>query len=186
MINKFTFALILAGPAANAAAGHGAEGIPWGTIGVQAFNLAVLLGVLVYLLRKTVSAHFANRSQSYRDLVERAERAQQEAARNHAEVSARLAKLEASAAQTLQRAQNEATEMRQRLLADAKMLSAKLDQEAQRTALLEVDKAKAELRRDLLHASLKSSAETMRGGLGSPEQRKLQNEFAEKIEVLDQ
>lgn len=164
--------------------GHGHGAIPFGNIGVQAFNLVFLLVLLGFLMRKAIRAHFAQRASSYRELVERAESARLEAERNHKEIKDRLSKLEASASETLTRAQSEAADLRNRMMAEAKSISTKLEQEAQRTAALEIEKAKAELRSELLTRSLASAQESMRKGLGSPEQKKLQNEFAEKIEVV--
>src|SRR5437016_5838974 len=94
---------------------HGAEGvhevaIPWNSIFVQAFNFSLLIGLLVYLLRKTVKQHFAERAENYRQLVDRAESARKDAERTRSQVQARLAKLEASAEQTVARATQEASE----------------------------------------------------------------------------
>src|SRR5258708_39003888 len=95
--------------------GAGAAGvheltIPWTSIFVQGFNLVLLLGLLVFLLRKTVKQHFAERAESYRQLVDRAEKAKREAERAHTQVKDKLAKLEAGAAQDVAHANQEAAE----------------------------------------------------------------------------
>jgi F-type H+-transporting ATPase subunit b len=164
---------------------HGPVEIPWTNISVQAFNFIFLLAVLGFLLRKSVAAHFQDRSKSYKDLVDRAEIARKEAERNHIEVQHRLQKLEASSQQTLQRAQGEAEELRAKLIREAKTLSEKLELEAKRTAAIELEKAKADLRRDLLEKAIGTSRENFRKGLGSSEQKRLQNEFALKIEGVE-
>lgn len=164
-------------------AGHEVT-IPWDNIFVQAFNFVFLFGVLAFFLRKPLKAHFAQRAQTYQELVDRAEAARKEAEQTHHAIKERLTKLESSAEQSVERARSEAAELRSRMLQEAKMLAQKLEQEAQRTAMHELEKAKAELRKELLQKALANSEETLKKSLGTNEQKKLQNEFVQKIEVV--
>jgi F0F1-type ATP synthase membrane subunit b/b' len=59
-----------------------------------------------------------------------------------------------------------------------------LEEEAKRTAAVELEKAKAELRHELLREALSKSSDSLGRSLDSNEQKKLQNEFAEKIQVV--
>lgn len=170
--------------AEHAAEGHHEVVIPWGSVFVQAFNFGLLALILFILLRKAVKAHFAERAQSYKELVDRAENARLEAERNHTQMKERLSSLEASAQQSVSKARAEAEELRTRLMDEAKDLSRKMEQEAQRAASLELEKAKAHLRKELLEKALATSSEDLKKNLGTNEQKKLQNEFAEKIEVV--
>jgi F-type H+-transporting ATPase subunit b len=167
-----------------AEAAEHAVSIPWMQIVAQAFNFFFLVGLLVYLLHAKVKEHFANRAREYKLLVERAEEARAEAERGKIEIEQRLKKLELSAAQTVEQARAEAAELTQRLTAEARTLAAKMEQEAVRSSKVEVEKAKAELRAELLEKALAASSETLKKSLGTTEQKKLQNEFAEKIQVV--
>lgn len=169
--------------------GHGAAHvdphvIPWSPIFVQFFNLAVLLGFLTYLLRKTVVKHFATRAEEYKEMVSRAEKARTEAEATKAAVAQRLARLEASSVDTVKQAEAEASALKTRMVEEAKQMSVKLEQDAKRTVEVELEKAKADLRRDLLTKALESSKDNLSKNLGSSDQKKLQNEFAEKIQVV--
>lgn len=163
---------------------HGAHGIPWAGIGVQAFNLGVLVVLLVYFLAKAARAHFKNRAQAYQQLVARAEEAKNQAEKTHREIKTRLAELESSAEQSIRSAQTEADQMKQRLMSEAKSLVQKLEKDAQRAVEFELEKAKAHLRQELLERALESSRDNLSKNLGSTEQKKLQNEFVEKIQVV--
>ncbi|NJL23950.1 MAG: ATP synthase F0 subunit B [Calothrix sp. SM1_5_4] len=143
-----------------AAQGHDAHAIPWSTLFVQAFNFTFLIVVLFLLLRKAVKVHFEHRARSYQELVERAEAARSQAERGKREIADRLAKLESTADQGLVQARAEAAELKSRILLEAKNLSEKLQAEAQRTALVELEKAKTELRRELLTNALQASRES--------------------------
>ncbi len=187
VIKFFFFNLVIASSAFAASPGHGAgdpHAIPWGAIGVQAFNVVLLLVLLTYLLSKSVKAHFATRAHDYNKLVERAEVARRDAEKNHQSIKSRLEKLEADAEGSLVRAQAEAEELKKRLLQDAKSMALKLEQEAQRSAQIELEKAKTQLRRELLQSALNVSSESLKTKLSSTEQKKLQNEFVEKIQVV--
>lgn len=157
--------------------------IPWSSIAVQALNLFLLVVLLFFALRKTISALFANRAKDYQTLVSKAEAARQEAERGKREISARLARLDSQAAQGVSQVRTEAEELRARMIQDAKTLAARLEAEAERTAKIETEKAKAELRRELLHHALNETREDFKK-LGTTEQKKLQAEFADKIQVV--
>lgn len=166
------------------AAAHDSHAIPWASIGVQAFNFGLLLLLLGWLLRKAIVSHFAHRARDYKQLVERAEVARKAAEQTHREIKDRLDQLEAGAEQSLVRARTEAEDLKVRMVQEAKALSAKLEQEAQRGIQLELEKAKAELRRELLQTALRTSGENLKTKLGSSEQKKLQSEFVDKMQVV--
>jgi F-type H+-transporting ATPase subunit b len=169
---------------AEEAAEHHEVLVPWGSIFVQAFNFIFLGVILFFLLRKAVKHHFAERAETYRELVDRAENARKEAEQTKAQMQARLDKLEAGAAKGVDQARTEAAELRTKMMEEAKQLSRRLEQEAQRTAAVELEKAKAELRNELLEKALVATEEKFKKSLGSSDQKKLQNEFVEKIEVV--
>lgn len=157
--------------------------IPWSSISIQALNLSLLILFLYLALRKTVSALFANRAKDYQTLVSRAEAARLEAEKGKLEIKERLARLEATADQGVTQARAEAEELRAKMIQEAKALAARLEAEAERTAKIEAEKAKTELRRELLQKALNETREDLKK-LGSTEQKKLQAEFADKIQVV--
>ena len=170
-----------------AGGGHGGgdpHAIPWKNIGVQTFNFVCLIGLLVYLLKQTVKEHFGQRLKGYRELVEKAENAKAEAEKSHRQIAERMTQLQSTADQSVQQARAEAEELKQRMISEAKVLAQKLQDEAQRSAQIEIEKAKAELRKDLLEKALEASRTSFKKNLGSTEQKQLQNEFVEKIQVV--
>lgn len=176
--------LLMINHAFAAGGAHGdAHAIPWSNIAVQALNSSLLLLLLFFALRKTVSSLFVNRAKEYQVLVSKAESARQEAERGKREISERLARLESQADQGLTQARSEAEDLRAKMIQEAKTLAARLEAEAERTAKIETEKAKAELRRELLQKALNDTREDLKK-LGSNEQKKLQAEFADKIQVV--
>lgn len=186
MIKLILFSTIaFAEEAHHAAAGaHDAHAIPWASIGIQAFNFGFLVVLLFMLLRKAVSSHFENRAREYNQLVARAEDARRQAEKSHKEIKEKLSKLEDSAEQGLVTAKSEAEELKSRMITEAQALSVKLEQEAKRTVAVEVEKARTHLRHELLSQALEASRTSLKTSLSSTEQKKLQNEFVEKIQVV--
>ena len=166
------------------AAGHHAIVIPWSSLLVQAFNVIVLFGVLAHYLRPTLATHFAKRAEDYRKLVTQAEAARVEAERGKREVEARLAKLEGEARDTEGSAVRESRALREKMMAEAETFAKKIEREAEWSAHMVIEKARAAVRTELLARAMSGATESLRGGLGQSEQRRLQDEFAEKIQVV--
>jgi F-type H+-transporting ATPase subunit b len=158
--------------------------IPWKSIFVQAGNFGGLLLILGYILRKTVRAHFSERRKIYMDLVSRADAAKQEAEKNRADIAARLSQLESTSKQSLQQANAEAAELRQRIVAEAKELAAKLKEETERSVRVELEKARAQMREELLAGAVEAARKALKEKVSGAEQMKLQKEFVDKIQVV--
>lgn len=163
---------------------HEAHGIPWDNLFVQGLNFFLLIGLLVYLMRKSVRAHFENRAREYQELVERAESARSQAEAGKLEIEKRLARLQTSSEQNVAQARSEAEELKARMRNEAEVLAKRLEEEARRTAQIELEKATLQLRKELLTRALAESRESLSKNLSSNEQKKLQNEFVEKIQVV--
>jgi F-type H+-transporting ATPase subunit b len=180
--------ILLSSAAQNAVAGPAGSGhevhIPVWALFVQTFNVIILLSILFLLLRKGAVIHFANRAKEYTDLVQRAEAAKQKAELGHREIKERLDKLESGAEASLVQARREADELKIKMIGEARTVSERLKSEAQHTVATEIEKAKAELRADLLQSALATSQEVLKSSLSSSEQAKLQNEFVQKIQVV--
>ena len=181
LLNVYAFAEE-AHHAAEHVAGHGdPHAIPWWSLFVQLFNFTFIFVILFVALRKSVKAHFANRASEFKVMVDRADAARREAEQGKKLINDRLAKLESGAEASLTTAKAEAEVLKKRLLDEASAISSRLEVEAKRTATTELEKAKAELRKELLLAALKNSNENLQKSLGSSEQKQLQNEFVEKM-----
>src|SRR3569623_813578 len=83
--------------AASELAGHAHEvTIPWHSLEVQAINCFLLFGVLGWLIAKPLKRHLAERAQTYRELVDRADNARKEAEKSKNDMKLRMDKLEAN------------------------------------------------------------------------------------------
>lgn len=162
--------------------GHGAEaaGLPT-VVYLQAFNFLLYAAVLVYFLRAPVKNYFSGRGVAFNAALVKAQAAKDEAEAKKQEVAARLAQLEATANQQIAQAQADAEALRVRMMKDAEDITRNLKNEAHRTAEFEVERAKNELRQDLLNQSVALSAKILQERMAEGDQKRLQTEFVDKI-----
>lgn len=179
-------ALLVSVGALAAGGGHGEDlhHIPWDMIQKQAFNFLLVVGGLTILLKSKVSSYFAQRAQSFESLVVLAKKAREDAEKQKAEISVRLQKLETTATESVERAKREAEELRAKIQAEAESLAKQIRDEAKKTVEREIEKAQAELKDELLSQAMASAKETMKTSVQENDQKRLQNEFVEKIQVL--
>lgn len=185
MMIRFT-ALTFAGILSHAAlaAGDPNAGIPWALIGQQVLNLGLVIVFFTFLLRKKIAQHFKNRKAQFAQLVERAEQAKAAAESSKREITERLQKLEATADDGLRKAKSEAEDLKRQILSEAQSLSQRLEEEAQRTAEYEIERVRLQLRKALLEEAIKSAKDSLEQKVNAAEQKRLQSEFVQKIQVV--
>ncbi len=163
-------------------AGH-EGGLPTVVI-LQFVNFFLYVGLVVYFARKPIVEYFKNRRAKFDVALKRADAARAEATAKRAETQTRLAKLESSRDESIQQARKDAVALRAQIVEEARSLSAKLQQDAQKTAELEVDRAKAMLREDLVNQSVAMAQRILsdRTKVQDQDQKRLQDEFVEKVD----
>lgn len=147
-------------------------------------NFAIYVAVMVFVLRKPIRQYFADREQSFKQALVKAQSARQDAENRKREITERLQKLESSASESLDSAKAEAEALKAKILKEAEELSKKLKEEAHRSAQHEVERAKVLLREELLQQSLEISKSLMAAKMADPDQKRLQTEFVNKIQVV--
>lgn len=167
------------------AAGGDSSHIPFTELIVpQIVNFLIVVTLLTFLTKKMIKEHFAARKESFSMHLKKAEAAKEKAEETHRLLKERLDKLEQTASSSIEEAKAEAAELKHRIIADAKSLSTRLEEEAKRTASYELEKAKAHLREDLLQMSFQMAEGTLQENVNADEQKRLQSEFVEKIQVV--
>lgn len=164
----------------HAAAGEHAAGLPT-VVYLQAFNFLLYAGVLFYFLRTPVKNYFSGRGVAFNAALVKAQAAKEEAEAKKQEVAARLNQLEATANQQIAQAKTDSEALRLRIMKDAEDITRNLKNEAHRTAEFEVERAKNELRQELLNQSVALSTKILQEKMAEGDQKRLQTEFVDKI-----
>ena len=168
-----------------AGGGHGHGDIPWSTIFAQIFNFSILVFGLGYLAKKKGTDHFQKRTKDYNSLVTRAESAKKEAEMRKKTISERIQALEGEKSSSIEKAKAEAVEMKQRMMKEAEEISTRLQKDVQQTVESELLKAKLKLKSELLEGALTLAKESMQKSLQGDDQKRLQTEFFQKVQVVN-
>ncbi|MBI5577404.1 MAG: ATP synthase F0 subunit B [Deltaproteobacteria bacterium] len=166
--------------ASEAAGGHHG-GIPWGDIVKQFVNFAILVGALVYFLKKPLSSFLKERSEMLRKSIEDASRAREEAAAKLAAIETRVAGLAGEIAEMNRKMEAEADDEALRIHAAAQAEIERVRVQAQFSADQEVKKAREELRREAAALATGAAEEIVRKAMTPEDQERLVRENIEKI-----
>jgi len=152
--------LLLLTPVALLAAG-GPSADPWGDLMYKAINFAILVGLLVFFLRKPISGFFRGSAADGRRLLEetrkRAEEAENELARQKEKITGLQAELERLRAE----AQGEAKANQERMTQLAREQAERITQQTQQQVEQEVTKARHTLRSELAAQTMKLAEEML-------------------------
>jgi F-type H+-transporting ATPase subunit b len=176
--------LATSGVAAAAPEAGGHTGIPWWEIFKQAVNFSILVGVLVYFLRKPVSAYLGERAQLLRNSIDEAARARASAAEKLLSIDIRMSKLSEEIAEMNRKMEAEADEEKQRLREAAQAEIERLRTQVQFAADQEVKKARNDLRREAAELSAHAAEEIVSKTITPEDQERIVRENIEKIREI--
>lgn len=169
-----------------AASGHGDGGIPVDTIKWQVINFVIFAGGMYWILKHKMDIPllFKTRRAQYTELVEKAESAKTEAEAVRKEFHGKLTTLEAEAASVNEKARQEALELKEKMLREAGEISERLIKDAQSVAMYELEKAKIQLKAELVEESMDSAQAKLKEKVSDSDRSKLRNDFVDKIQVV--
>lgn len=169
---------------ANAATGHGDEGVPVALVWHQTFNVVLMLAGLIWFLRTPLRNHFKERRELFTAAAAKADEARRMANEEKSHIEAKLAKLEATAAESITRARAEAVDYRNALIKEANELAARIKADAEAAAQNEVQRAKNEIRREIITESLKATRAHLASQVSGEDHERLQTRFVEQLQAV--
>lgn len=130
-------------------------------------NLAIFVGLLIYFLKKPLSAAFKSRRDAIRAELIKAEEEKQAALARLAEIEGRLGSLETEVASILDKAKREATEDKVRLAEQTEFEVKRLRDQVSSEIIRLAHQSRAELRRFSAEESIRLAEEKLRGQIDS-------------------
>jgi F-type H+-transporting ATPase subunit b len=161
---------------------HGLE-IPT-AVTYQAINFLIYAGLLLYFLRHPVRNFFKTREEAYKQALIKAESARHEAEARKSDIQKRLHAFESSANESLQKAKADAEALKKQIQKEASDLADRLKAETQRSAALEIEKARNLLREEVLAQSILQAKKLLSDKIADGDQQRLQTEFVDKIQEV--
>jgi F-type H+-transporting ATPase subunit b len=173
--------LVLAAGAAQAAGGSEDEGGHLSEFLWQSFNLALLLGVLVYFGRKPIQSYFAERREEIRDGLDSSARLLDEAETRLSEWQGRLARLDAEIEEIRSTTHRLAEAERERILADARASAERVRRDSAAAVEQEVRRARTALREEASDLAVELAARLLRESVNESDRDRLLDEFVERV-----
>ena len=171
--------LLVALPAYAESGGHGGgvRELLW-----SAFNLALLLGVLVYFTRKPLIDFFADRRRAIQADLKAAADLRADAEARYAQWQRRLIDLESELAGIRATARERAATEREHILADAAAAAERIRRDASAAVDQELRRARAQLRQEAAQLAVELASETLKRQVTAADQDRLLDEFVRTIE----
>lgn len=166
--------------------GHGAEAATKGWVSTDTYrvmNFVVLAVVLFILLRKPVSQALKNRIKGIQDQLHDLEIRKKEAEKVLAEYEERLMQLDQEADKIVAEYVRQGEEARGRIVQEAKTAADKVEEQARRNIDHEFEIAKLKLKGEILEKALIKAEEKIKSRITPDDQKKLVDEYIEKVVV---
>lgn len=148
------------------------------------FNFAVTFGLLAYFVTKPIRKGLAGRKEGIEKSLAEAKAAQEKAEAKFAEYDNKLTKASAEIDDIYAAIKREGELERERILGNAREMALKIEEEAKKSAALEIAKARIELQREASDMALKLAEELLKKNFNSNDQNRLVDEYMKKVGEL--
>ncbi len=154
------------------------------SVAISFLNFFILVGILVYNLKKPTQDYVRNRHKTLRDELQAVQRQLSSAQTRYDEFNDKLKALSAEVAVLNEQAQQDAVAMTDRVIADGKRLAAELVKDARATADGMVGDLKKDLYAQLSEKVLARTEHLLRERLTQDDQSRIQKEFSQQVETF--
>lgn len=149
----------------------------------QGLNLALLLGVLIYVGRKPISEFFSTRRSGIQSELSQAAELLSQAELRNSELQRRLIDLGSEVEGIKVEAARRAEEEAGRILADARATAERIRRDAQGAVAQELRRAQSRLREEAADLALEIAARKLSEQVGDADRERLVDEFILRVET---
>ena len=168
----------------NTLGASGAETAAKGWVATDTYrvmNFVVLLGALIFILRKPLSQSLSSRIKSIREQLESLETQKAEAEKQLAQYNEKLSQLEKEAGKIVEDYIKQGNDARARILQEAESSAEKLKAQARRNIDHEFEQAKLKLQDEIFETSLAKAEEIIKSKISDEDQDKIVDEYLKKV-----
>ena len=153
----------------------------WWDFSLRLMNFAIMLGLLIYLLKKPLSNFFVSRRENIQNMLTELEQKKLEADRKCAEYQAKLATLDKEVEQIVAEYVQEGETERRKIIEAANKQAEYLKQQAQLTIQQEIKSAKESLQEEIADLTVAAAEDLLRKNIKAKDQERLVKEFIAKV-----
>lgn len=147
-------------------------------------NFSIVVAILYYFLRKPVRAAMSGRRDDIEKALEEAKKAKEEAEAKFAEYDKKLAQATDEIAAISAAIRTEAEMEKQKIINNAKEQAAKIEQDAEKAAALEVAKARQNLQQEATELAVSIAEDLLKKNFTKDDDSRLIDEYMEKVGEL--
>jgi F-type H+-transporting ATPase subunit b len=175
--------MALARPLLAAEQGEVEAGIPR-SVFYAVINFAILVGILVYFLKKPTKEFFASRATLIRTTITQAQELKSNAERKYAEYERRLQSIDAERQELIASLKKDGELERGRIIQTAQEQVSSLKTTSEKIMAQELRKAKEELKRDAVILAAELAEKLIQENITPQDQGRIVEQYLEKMEKL--
>jgi F-type H+-transporting ATPase subunit b len=172
---------VLSGVACAAGGGHADSGVLLKDFLYRVLNFGIVVAILVYFLSKPLKKGLAGRRDDIEKALAEAKQAKEDAEAKFAEYDRKLSQATEEIAEISDAIRREGELEKQKILANAKEMAAKIEQDAEKAAQLEVAKARTELQREAVQLAVELAEKTLKKNFTKDDDARLIDEYMQKV-----
>ena len=150
----------------------------------RSLNFVLMFGLLAFFVTKPIKNGLATRREGIEKALDDAKKAQEDAEAKFAEYDSKLAKASAEIDDIYQSIKREGELERDKTIAAAKEMAVKIEQEAHKSAELEVARAKTELRQEAVKMAIEIAGDVLNKNFTAEDHSRLVDEYMQKVGEL--
>lgn len=161
--------------------GHADSGVILKDFLYRCFNFALLVGLLAYFVTKPIRKGLKTRRDEIEKMLADAEAAKAAAEAKHLEYSDKLAKATEEIEAIAVSIRRDGEVERDKILAAAKEMAVKIEQEADNKAASVVTRARTELREEAARLAVELAEDMLKKQVSAEDQKRLVDEYMQKV-----
>jgi F-type H+-transporting ATPase subunit b len=164
--------------------GHADSSVIIKDFAYRCFNFALMVGLLAYFVTKPIRKGLKGRTEEIEKSLADAQVSKEAAEAKHLEYSEKLAKATDEIAGITDAIRREGELERDKIIAAAKDMAVKIEQEAENKASGVVAKARIELREEAARLAVELAEDMLRKQVSADDQKRLVDEYMQKVGEL--
>lgn len=169
---------------ASADASHADSGVLLKDFLYRVLSFSIVVAILVYFLAKPMKKGLAGRREDIEKALAAAKQAKEEAEAKFAEYDRKLAQATEEIAEISDAIRREGELEKQKIIANAKEMAIKIELDAEKTAELEIAKARTELQREAVQLAVGVAEELLKKNFTKEDDTRLIDEYMQKVGEL--
>ncbi|WP_026362504.1 ATP synthase F0 subunit B [Geopsychrobacter electrodiphilus] len=150
----------------------------------RVFNFAIVVGILVYFLAKPLKKGLSGRREEIEKALAEAEQIKLNAETKFAEYDQKLTLANAEIAQISAGIKLEGEREKEKIIASAREMAIKIEQDAEKSAAREVAKARTQLQAEAVHLAVELAEDLLKKNFTGEDDTRLIDEYMQKVGEL--